>query len=435
MTATTTAPAARFDPVKERQPAATVLQKAVADGEVGHAFLLVGPTDVGQGELVAALAAALNCPDARDGQGCGTCNTCERIAGGRHPSVVAFEPPGAWYLVDNVREEWLPVASRTLAEGRRRVIWIREAERMNEATQNAFLKVLEEPGPSTVWVLDTADPDPLLDTILSRCRRVDVRLWEPRHLEGLADELGFDEHLRRVLARAAQGSPTRLAEYAQRECPACGSVYGGTLGDDPSGLPVRCENRRCPSRKPKGSEPAMLERDPARERHLSVIRRLAEEGPVAVSAIAADVDAWAKARPGALLARHAQEREDAITDSGEERWSDVPSPLRRRLDQRHKRKERRARLLAFDRFLDEFGTWLRDVVAVASGADPATQVVNVDHADQLRRDAEALPVAAALEALALVPPVREALVVHSAQPQLQLERLLLPVAVAIWANG
>jgi DNA polymerase III subunit delta' len=113
----------------------------------------------------------LNCPTpvAVD-VACGACPTCERIARGAHPAVSDLEPEGAFHVVDSVRGDWIPTAMRSLTEGRRRVMRVVSADRMNEAAQNAFLKILEEPPPSVVWILDIEDETALLDTVMSRCR-------------------------------------------------------------------------------------------------------------------------------------------------------------------------------------------------------------------------------------------------------------------------
>jgi DNA polymerase III subunit delta' len=139
---------ATWDEVLGQPAAVTSLRAALRNDEVAHAWLLVGPKGVGQQEATRALAAALNCPESSSVEaGCGSCSTCRRIGRGAHPAVSDLEPEGAYHVVDAVRGEWIPTATRTLTEGRRRVLRVVAADRMNEAAQNAFLKILEEPPP------------------------------------------------------------------------------------------------------------------------------------------------------------------------------------------------------------------------------------------------------------------------------------------------
>src|SRR4029453_17833806 len=64
-------------------------------------------------------------------------------------------------------------------EGARRVAVIADAEWLNQESQNALLRLLEEPPPRTTLVLVTASPAGLLATVRSRCQKV-VLTPEPR---------------------------------------------------------------------------------------------------------------------------------------------------------------------------------------------------------------------------------------------------------------
>jgi DNA polymerase-3 subunit delta' len=380
----------RWDQVLGQPAAVTAVRAALRADEVAHAWLLVGPRDVGQLELVRALAAAVNCPEVAAGadEGCGRCSTCERIARGAHPVVADLEPQGAWHLVDDVREEWLPLATRTLTEGRRRILRIAAADRINEAAQNAFLKVLEEPPPSVVWVLDVQDEGALLDTVVSRCRRLDLVPWGPDAMRELAARLGVPPEQREALARAAMGSPGRLRDLA-----------------DPDVGRARWE-------------------------HLALLDRLATGGPGQVSPAAKALVAWARSRIAPVKERHQAELarlEEAFGVEGNRGW---PPGVKQRLTKRFERLERQEQRRALDLALDDLASYLRDLLAVQSGAGD-DDLVNLDHAAALRRDAERLPAADAVAGLQAIARCREALD-RNGNPELQLERLLLAVALPLY---
>jgi DNA polymerase III subunit delta' len=372
------------------QPAAvTAVRAALRADEVAHAWLLVGPRRVGQLELTRALAAALNCPESIDPeQGCGACSTCERIDRGAHPAVADLEPQGSYHLVDDVREEWMPLATRTLTEGRRRVLRIVAADRANEAAQNAFLKVLEEPPPSVVWVLDVEDEGALLDTVLSRCRRLDLVPWGPSAMRSLADRLGVPDEQREALSRAALGSPGRLEDLA-----------------DPDIAQARWD-------------------------HLALLDRLATGGPGQVVPAAKERVAWARSRIAPVKERHQEELarlEEAFGVEGNRGW---PPGVKQRLTKRFERLERQEQRRALDLLLDDLASYLRDLLAVQSGASADT-LVNVDHEAAVRRDAERLPAPAVVAGLQAVARCREALD-RNGNPELQLERLLLALALPLY---
>ena len=375
------------------QPAAVAsLRAALAEDEVAHAWLLVGPRGVGQAEAVRALAAALNCPEppASD-EGCGSCSTCERIARGAHPAVADLEPEGAAHVVDAVREQWIPEASRSLTEGRRRVLRVVAADRMNEAAQNAFLKVLEEPPPSVVWVLDAEDETALLETVVSRCRRLDLVPWGPDVMRALAVKLGVPDGRQEVVARAALGSPERLRDLADDEVAAARTV------------------------------------------HLGVVGRLADGGPGQVVPVAKELVAWARSRRKAAKERNAAELARLEEAYGVEAGRGWPPGLKQRLTRRFERLERQELHRALDLILDDLASWLRDLLAVQAGATPE-RIVNIDHEEALRRDAQRLPAAAAIAGLEAVARCREALD-RNGSPELQLERLLMSIALPLYRTS
>lgn len=373
------------------QPAAVrAVRAALARDELAHAWLLVGPESVGQQQLCRALGAALNCagPPAPDA-GCGRCPSCVRILRGTHPAVLDLEPDGASHVVADVREGWIPLASRTLSDGRRRVLRVVGADRMNEAAQNAVLKVLEEPPPSVVWVLDAEHAGALLDTVVSRCRRLDLVPWGPGALAARAEQIGLDPARRDALVRASGGSPARLEALAD------------------------------------------LDVADARDRHLDVVDTLATQGPGVVVPLAKDLVAWARSRSAVVKERNAEELARLEAEFGVDGGRGWPPRVKQQLTRRHERTERQAQREALDLVLDDLASYLRDLVAVGSGGD-VTTLVNPDAEQGLRRDTARLPVRDAIDALAAVADCRAALD-RNGSPELHLERLLLRIALPVYA--
>ena len=127
-------------------------------------------------QTAVATAQALNCLSPR-GEGesrdaCGTCAACVRIARGVHPDVIVVEPGDSGSIkIEQIRDAIESAGYRPF-EGRRRVVIVNEADAMAASPQNALLKMLEEPPPSSVFILITARPDMLLPTVRSRCQHL-----------------------------------------------------------------------------------------------------------------------------------------------------------------------------------------------------------------------------------------------------------------------
>lgn len=88
------------------------------------------------------------------------------------------------------------------------IIWLPELMHVN--CSNKILKILEEPPQQTVFILVSNHPEQLLDTIVSRCQRVEFKaLQESLIADALVQERGLDEATARYVAHSAAGSYTR----------------------------------------------------------------------------------------------------------------------------------------------------------------------------------------------------------------------------------
>jgi DNA polymerase III subunit delta' len=144
----------------------------ITAGTMTHAWLVTGPP--GSGRSVAALcfAAALQCTS--DGvPGCGQCRACTTTMAGTHADVRRIIPEGLSIGVDEMRAI-VQIASRRPSTGRWQIVVVEDADRLTEGAANALLKVVEEPPPSTVFLLcaPSVDPEDIAVTLRSRCRHV-----------------------------------------------------------------------------------------------------------------------------------------------------------------------------------------------------------------------------------------------------------------------
>lgn len=190
-----------------------LIARAIERQSLPPTLLFAGPSGVGKWAVARATAQAINClaPVTPGGDlavdACGTCRSCDRIARGVHVDVAALEPDDkAAIKIDVVRDVLATTAFKPF-EGRRRVVLIREADTLRAEAQNALLKSLEEPPPGTMFILTTAVPGMLLQTVRSRCMRLRFgRLTTAEIASALARDHGYDEAAARQTAAIADGS-------------------------------------------------------------------------------------------------------------------------------------------------------------------------------------------------------------------------------------
>jgi DNA polymerase-3 subunit delta' len=194
-------------------------------GRLPGALLFAGEEGVGKKLFALEVARALNCRTPRDGEACGQCSACTRIAKLNyperddadewnqiiwtdHPDVGLVVAPRRVLRVEQMRQIEKEANFRPF-EGKARLFLIDEADKLNDASANALLKVLEEPPPTSYLILITARPAMLLPTILSRCQMIRFAPLKPDEIETHLTKTNIDKKTARLRARAAGGSMGR----------------------------------------------------------------------------------------------------------------------------------------------------------------------------------------------------------------------------------
>lgn len=221
------------------QPAAVaLLQRVISGGRFANAYLFHGPLGVGKGSAALAFARAILCERSPAGTGdaCGECRACVKAQSLQHPDLkLLFPVSGEEKDLDEIiadtlaslRDDALFVftydraASIRLSmtrdllrelgyrpfESSRRVVVVRDADRMREDQFSALLKAIEEPHATTVWVLTTSRPLRLPATIRSRCQSIRFApLPESTVAAFLEERAGITGRKARLLAALSAGS-------------------------------------------------------------------------------------------------------------------------------------------------------------------------------------------------------------------------------------
>lgn len=370
----------------------------VVTSSMTHAWLITGPP--GSGRSIAALcfAAALQCTS--DGvPGCGECRACTTTMAGTHGDVRRIVPEGLSIGVDEMRAI-VQIASRRPGTGRWQVVVVEDADRLTEGAANALLKVVEEPPPSTVFLLcaPSVDPEDISITLRSRCRH--VALVTP-HLDAIAQVL-ID----------TDGLPEADARWAA-------SVSGGHVG----------RARR------------LATDDDARQRRKRAL------------ALAYEATQPARAYGAAeQLVKTADDEASALTENRNEAETEelrtalgaggsgkgTAGALRgsagalKDLEKRQKSRKTRASRDALDRALIDLATYFRDALLVSSGAG-GVQANHPDMADKVAALAGLAPPHELLRCIEAVLECREALAVN-VKPKFAVDAMVATIGGALHTN-
>lgn len=282
-----------------------------------HAWLFTGPPGSGRSTAARAFAAALLDPLGGDQE----TPTSRAALDGHHPDLTVVATDRSLIRIEEVRE-LVGVAQRSPSGGPFRIMLVEDADRMAERTSNVLLKAIEEPPPSTVWLLCAPSPTDVMTTIRSRCRNLNLRIPSTEDVSAvLQRRYGVPADRARWAALASQHHIGRARHLAT---------------DD------EAANRR--------------------ERVLAIPGALTGVGPAVrlAEGVLNDATDAAKAR---TEERDATERSELLAMLGVDSGSRVPPSLRsqiRELEENQKRRSTRARADEIDRILIDLLSLYRD---------------------------------------------------------------------------
>lgn len=161
---------AYFSPIENHALLWERIDSAIDNQRMPQASILIGPRHVGVHTFAHRLAALLLCKSIN--KPCGNCDSCHLLGVETHPDfkLITPETDGGIIKIDQVRALQDDVY-HTPTCSFCRVFLIDKADRMNTASANALLKILEEPPPDVYFILVAEQTGTVPATIMSRCQR------------------------------------------------------------------------------------------------------------------------------------------------------------------------------------------------------------------------------------------------------------------------
>lgn len=353
------------------------IRASLQSGEGSHAWLFVGPRGVGKRTTAKVMAAVLNCEEG----GCGRCASCSKISRGIHPDVSLIEPEGNFITIEQVRQLQQFISLKNY-EGRAKVFIIDETDRFTQEAANALLKSLEEPPPGVVFILITANLEAILPTIVSRCRQVQFR------------SIAAQEMI--VFLINKYGLSYDKASLATK-------LSSGVLGTAISFATSAAKKER-------------------RKKVLGIIRDIDRFDLARLSFIAEEFLSEVKRPLDELKVKHKKEVSELKEQFG---LKGIPSHIKKRLEQRHKREISREEHQGFEEILNILISWFRDIILLKE-TDRQDLLTNQDRILEIKERVDLLTGADVYECLQIIEEAKQ-LLRFNVNMQLTFETMLFKI--------
>jgi len=192
------------------------LKTAFFEGNLSHAYLFFGPSQIGKKTLALEFAKLINCeeesPKKKPCQHCRSCGMFDRLI---HPDFIFVGPPlGKREIqIAQIRDLSAKISLKPFI-ATYKVAIIDEAHLMNAEAQNCFLKTLEEPKGEVVIILISDHREALLETVLSRVQEVRFSFVPEKEIEEFLQR-DVDKKEREKILRFSSGCPGKAINLSQ----------------------------------------------------------------------------------------------------------------------------------------------------------------------------------------------------------------------------
>lgn len=181
-----------------------------------HAYIFEGEEGIGILETAKLFAMSLACPS--ENPPCTVCNSCISQKSGNNPDVILVLPEDKKKTigVERVRELLKDAYIKPFL-AKRKVYIFPDSSQLTEASQNALLKLIEEPPEYAVFILITDNAELLLETIRSRCVKVRFPPLSNEKIGEYIDKVSPNDSRREFLIAYSEGNPGNVDKIIANE--------------------------------------------------------------------------------------------------------------------------------------------------------------------------------------------------------------------------
>lgn len=203
----------------------SLLKNSFLSNVLPHAFLFSGPEKIGKKRVAIEFAKFINCSqEDYQKRPCGKCRSCQTIEKNQFPDFLIIEPEAVSSRGIN-RKEIKIIQIRKMKEKLSlkrysspvKIVIIDDAHYLNQESQSALLKILEEPKGKVLIILITHLPHLLLPTIRSRVQEIKFQSPSKKEIYELLKAQGISEERRDEIYFFSFGKIGRIIEFLRNE--------------------------------------------------------------------------------------------------------------------------------------------------------------------------------------------------------------------------
>jgi len=193
-----------FDELFGNERIKHILTSYLRNNVIPYSMIFFGPSSSDLLNFSTSFAKAINCLEKSD-DFCGECLHCREIDKEIFMDLKVLVPDGQFYKKDQI-SFLIEDNYKKPIKGKKKVNILTEAHRMNENSANAFLKVLEEPAGSNIFILLTSNMNALLPTIKSRCQILKFSMLSRAAIKNYLVERGVEPEKANLMSYLGQSN-------------------------------------------------------------------------------------------------------------------------------------------------------------------------------------------------------------------------------------
>lgn len=189
------------------------LKNRFEEGQLSHAYLFAGSSEVGKKRFALDFIKLINCTDEKCERNCKNCKMIEDL---NHPDLLMIgAKDNPEIQISQIRQVQQFLNLKPYYSSFKAVL-IDEAEKMNQEAQSCFLKTLEEPKGKTILILISSKPETLLTTIFSRCQVIKFFNISQKEIQKYLIEKGLPIKQAEIIASVSEGKLGRAIKLLDK---------------------------------------------------------------------------------------------------------------------------------------------------------------------------------------------------------------------------